>query len=186
MEWKCSVRLWTPQRSFIDTLQLDGTLAFCRYTGNPTEALKLFNKARKDSDWGHLAVYNMIEICLNPDSDTIGGEVFDTVEGGRWAHLCSSVNLLQPMVDKLGKVRSLMPHINYKGTIKMAVLCTQWLLSVSSHLWNCWHQKERKQYSTPTPPHPQATITTSSKNWQKVMIKCLAWPSEPSWAPLES
>ncbi|KAK7092869.1 tetratricopeptide repeat protein 21B-like [Littorina saxatilis] len=52
------------------------------YTGNPTEALKLFNKARKDSDWGHLAVYNMIEICLNPDNDTIGGEVFDTVEGG--------------------------------------------------------------------------------------------------------
>ena len=23
----------------------------------------------------------MIEICLNPDSDTIGGEVFETVEG---------------------------------------------------------------------------------------------------------
>ncbi|KAL8568907.1 Tetratricopeptide repeat protein 21B [Nucella lapillus] len=53
-----------------------------RYTGNPTEALRLFNKARKDSEWGHLAVYNMIEICLNPDNDTIGGEVFESVEGG--------------------------------------------------------------------------------------------------------
>ena len=53
-----------------------------RYTGNPTEALRLFNKSRKDSDWGVQAVYNMIEICLNPDNDTVGGEVFDGVEGG--------------------------------------------------------------------------------------------------------
>ncbi|XP_012939708.1 tetratricopeptide repeat protein 21B isoform X2 [Aplysia californica] len=51
------------------------------YSGNPTEALKHFNKARKDSDWGSNAIYNMIEICLNPDNETIGGEVFDTVEG---------------------------------------------------------------------------------------------------------
>ena len=43
-------------------------------------ALKHFNKARKDSDWGTMAMYNMIEICLNPDSDTIGGEVFDAVD----------------------------------------------------------------------------------------------------------
>ena len=56
-----------------------------RYSGNPTEALKHFNKARKDSDWGCHAIYNMIEICLNPDNDTLGGEVFDSVdgEGGR-------------------------------------------------------------------------------------------------------
>ena len=29
----------------------------------------------------------MIEICLNPDSDTIGGKVFETVEGeGRYVN----------------------------------------------------------------------------------------------------
>ena len=33
------------------------------------------------------AVYCMIEISLNPDSDTIGGEVFETVEGeGRYVY----------------------------------------------------------------------------------------------------
>lgn len=48
-----------------------------RYTGNPTAALKLFNKAHKDNDWGNLSIYNMIEICLNPDNDTLGGEVFE-------------------------------------------------------------------------------------------------------------
>ena len=34
-------------------------------------------------DYCNYAVYCMIEICLNPDSDTIGGEVFETVEGER-------------------------------------------------------------------------------------------------------
>ncbi|KAK6182507.1 hypothetical protein SNE40_010181 [Patella caerulea] len=64
---------------------LEAGYSYCKglyewYTGNPTEALKLFNKARKDSDWGNQAIYNMIEICLNPDSNTIGGEVFESVE----------------------------------------------------------------------------------------------------------
>ena len=60
---------------------------FFRYTGNPTAALKLFNMGRKDADFGNHAVYCMIEICLNPDSDTIGGEVFETVEGeGRYVY----------------------------------------------------------------------------------------------------
>uniref|UniRef100_A0A8C0BR62 Tetratricopeptide repeat protein 21B n=1 Tax=Buteo japonicus TaxID=224669 RepID=A0A8C0BR62_9AVES len=46
------------------------------YTGEPNDALRHFNKARKDSDWGQNAVYNMIEICLNPDNETVGGEHF--------------------------------------------------------------------------------------------------------------
>ncbi|ESO93623.1 hypothetical protein LOTGIDRAFT_189817 [Lottia gigantea] len=64
---------------------MDAGYSYCKglfewYTGNPTEALKLFNKARRDSDWGNQAVYNMIEICLNPDNNTIGGEVFESVD----------------------------------------------------------------------------------------------------------
>ncbi|CAL4107788.1 unnamed protein product, partial [Meganyctiphanes norvegica] len=59
---------------------------FCRglyewYMGNPNSSLKYFNKARKDEEWGQRAVYNMIEICLNPDNDTIGGETFESVDG---------------------------------------------------------------------------------------------------------
>lgn len=53
----------------------------CRYTGEPNDGLRHFNKARKDGDWGQNAVYNMIEICLNPDNDTIGGEVFENLDG---------------------------------------------------------------------------------------------------------
>lgn len=52
-----------------------------RYTGEPNDALRHFNKARKDSDWGQNALYNMIEICLNPDNETVGGEVFENLDG---------------------------------------------------------------------------------------------------------
>ncbi|XP_068186204.1 tetratricopeptide repeat protein 21B [Antennarius striatus] len=51
------------------------------FTGEPNDALRHFNKARKDNDWGQNAVYNMIEIYLNPDNDTMGGEVFETLDG---------------------------------------------------------------------------------------------------------
>ncbi|XP_037998869.1 tetratricopeptide repeat protein 21B isoform X3 [Motacilla alba alba] len=50
------------------------------YTGEPNDALRHFNKARKDSDWGQNAIYNMIEICLNPDNETVGGEVFENLD----------------------------------------------------------------------------------------------------------
>ena len=61
---------------------LEPGLNFCRglyewYSGNPNNALKLFNKARRDSEWGQRAIYNMIEICLNPDNQMLGGEVFE-------------------------------------------------------------------------------------------------------------
>lgn len=49
-------------------------LNFCKglyewYTGNPNTALRLFNNARRDAEWGKQAIFNMIEICINPDGD---------------------------------------------------------------------------------------------------------------------
>ncbi|KAK7913141.1 hypothetical protein WMY93_013352 [Mugilogobius chulae] len=66
--------------------RLDPGFNYCKglylwYTGESNDALKHFNKARNDSDWGRDAAYNMIEICLNPDNDTIGGEVFENLDG---------------------------------------------------------------------------------------------------------
>ena len=51
-----------------------------RYQNNATTALKHFNLARKDNRWGEEALYNMVEICLNPDSDIVGGETFESPE----------------------------------------------------------------------------------------------------------
>ncbi|XP_055385031.1 tetratricopeptide repeat protein 21B-like [Condylostylus longicornis] len=39
------------------------------YSSNPNSALKFFNYARRDEEWGQQAIFNMIEICLNPDGD---------------------------------------------------------------------------------------------------------------------
>ena len=49
-------------------------LSYCKglyewYTGNPNGALRYFNNARRDSEWGQQSIFNMIEICLNPDGD---------------------------------------------------------------------------------------------------------------------
>uniref|UniRef100_A0A670IZN8 Tetratricopeptide repeat domain 21A n=1 Tax=Podarcis muralis TaxID=64176 RepID=A0A670IZN8_PODMU len=45
---------------------------YCWHMMQPNQALKFFNKARKDSDWGQKALGHMIQICLNPDNDIIG------------------------------------------------------------------------------------------------------------------
>lgn len=67
------------RKFYLPRLQYCNSLS--RYTGEPNDALRHFNKARKDNDWGQNAVYNMIEICLNPDNETVGGEVFENLDG---------------------------------------------------------------------------------------------------------
>ncbi|KAL7976463.1 hypothetical protein Chor_008412 [Crotalus horridus] len=50
---------------------------YCWHLWQPNQALKFFNKARKDSDWGQKALSYMILICLNPDNEIVGGETFE-------------------------------------------------------------------------------------------------------------
>lgn len=49
-----------------------------RASSQPNEALKHFNLARKDSTWGEKALIQMINICINPDNATVGGETFES------------------------------------------------------------------------------------------------------------
>uniref|UniRef100_A0A2K5RPC0 Tetratricopeptide repeat domain 21A n=1 Tax=Cebus imitator TaxID=2715852 RepID=A0A2K5RPC0_CEBIM len=53
---------------------------YCWYTGQPNEALKFLNKARKDRTWSQSAIYHMVQICLNPDNEVVGGEAFENQE----------------------------------------------------------------------------------------------------------
>ncbi len=83
-------------------------MCFCRglyewYAGNPNDALKLFNKARKDSEWGQRAIYSMIEICLNPDNQMLGGEVFESVDSDVHAESRDSQEMALRTADKLLK-----------------------------------------------------------------------------------
>ncbi|KAJ3102995.1 Tetratricopeptide repeat protein 21B [Phlyctochytrium planicorne] len=45
----------------------------------PNEALKEFNACRRDTEWGEESLNNMIEIFLNPDNETLGGDALDAV-----------------------------------------------------------------------------------------------------------
>lgn len=55
---------------------------FCKglyewYNGNPNNALRFFNYARRDPEWGQKTICNMIEICLNPDGDLPNENISD-------------------------------------------------------------------------------------------------------------
>nr|XP_022900469.1 tetratricopeptide repeat protein 21B-like [Onthophagus taurus]XP_022900470.1 tetratricopeptide repeat protein 21B-like [Onthophagus taurus]XP_022900471.1 tetratricopeptide repeat protein 21B-like [Onthophagus taurus] len=47
------------------------------YSGNLNGALRNFNIARQSSDWNRQAIYNMIEICLNPEDEILGEHFID-------------------------------------------------------------------------------------------------------------
>ena len=50
------------------------------YSGSPNSALRYFNAARRDLEWGQQSIFNMIEICINPDGDIPNGN--DMIDNG--------------------------------------------------------------------------------------------------------
>ncbi|XP_035206957.1 tetratricopeptide repeat protein 21B-like, partial [Stegodyphus dumicola] len=51
------------------------------YTGNTSDALKCFNKARTVPLWGQISLCHMIEICINPfDNEHFSGENVDVTD----------------------------------------------------------------------------------------------------------
>lgn len=60
-------------------------LCYCRalyqwYSGNFNGALMNFNSARQDPEWGERAIYNMIEICLNPNDEMLGDQLMESYD----------------------------------------------------------------------------------------------------------
>ncbi|KAK2509919.1 hypothetical protein MC885_009975 [Smutsia gigantea] len=98
------------------------------YTGEPNDALRHFNKARKDSDWGQNSLYNMIEICLNPDNETVGGEVFENLEGnlGNSPEKQESVQLAVRTAEKL--LKELKPQ-TVEGHVQLRIMENYCLLA---------------------------------------------------------
>ena len=92
---------------------LEPGLNFCKgmyewYAGNANDALMLFNKARRDHEWGQRAIYNMIEICINPDNQMLGGEVFESVDSDVTAETKDSQEMALRTAEKL--LRELNPR----------------------------------------------------------------------------
>ncbi|XP_015781277.1 tetratricopeptide repeat protein 21B-like [Tetranychus urticae] len=49
------------------------------YSGDINQAIKCFNRSRSDPEFGLMASFHMIEIFINPERGTIGGETFESV-----------------------------------------------------------------------------------------------------------
>jgi len=62
-------------------------------TGNSNEAIKQFYSIRYDSQLGLKATYHIIEICINPDNQTFGGEVFDSINSNMRFAIIDITNL---------------------------------------------------------------------------------------------
>ncbi|XP_012885344.1 PREDICTED: tetratricopeptide repeat protein 21B isoform X1 [Dipodomys ordii] len=119
-------RFFSMAEKFNSRAKLEPGFQYCNglhlwYTGEPNDALRHFNKARKDSDWGQNAIYNMIEICLNPDNETIGGEVFENLDGdlGNSTEKQESVQLAVRTAEKL--LKELKPH-TAQGHVQLRIM----------------------------------------------------------------
>lgn len=60
-------------------------LCYCKalhqwYSGNLNSALMNFNNVRQDPVLGQEAIYNMIEICLNPNDEMLGDHFNDFID----------------------------------------------------------------------------------------------------------
>ncbi|XP_031832068.1 tetratricopeptide repeat protein 21B [Nomia melanderi] len=83
-------------------------------TGRLNSALRQFNFARRDPEWGQQAIYNMIEICLDPDDDSsLSNEVFNDddseYQDSRTMALKTAYRLLQELNPK-GSPHEMLTH----------------------------------------------------------------------------
>lgn len=77
------------------------------HSGNPNSALRYFNIARRSPEWSQNAIYNMIEICLNPDGDLPNENALDSDED---ADLRESRSMALRTADRL--LKELKPSMN--------------------------------------------------------------------------
>lgn len=82
--------------------------------GKLNSALRKFNAARRDPEWGQQAIYNMIEICLDPDDDTaLSNEAFNEEDAeyqdSRTMALKTAQRLLQELNPK-GSPHEMLTH----------------------------------------------------------------------------
>lgn len=107
------------------------------YTGNPNGALRQFNNARRDSEWGQQSIFNMIEICLNPDGDLPNENSTETFEesefkDSRVMALKTAERLLNELKPRPGGMDN--EALNHRLLKNFLVLATRQRLAIESSL----------------------------------------------------
>ncbi|XP_045469443.1 tetratricopeptide repeat protein 21B-like [Harmonia axyridis] len=94
------------------------------YAGNLNSALRNFNITRQDLDWGLDSIYNMIEICLNPEDDMLTDQLMDNDDleyrDSRSMALKTADRLLKELKQKLGE-----SVLKYKLMLNFRLLATK-------------------------------------------------------------
>ncbi|EFN89496.1 tetratricopeptide repeat protein 21B isoform X3 [Harpegnathos saltator] len=107
-------------------------------TGKLNSALRNFNFARRDPEWGQQAIYNMIEICLDPDDDTtLSNEAFNDEDAeyqdSRTMALRTAYRLLQELNPK-GSPHEVLTH---KLLSNFFLLATKQKSNIEKALQDC-------------------------------------------------
>ena len=104
---------------------LYSTALYQWYSGNLNGALRNFNLARQDPEWGQQALCNMIEICLNPDDEMLGDQFMDSEDieyrDSRSMALKTADRLLKELKNRL--------EANGEDTLKYKLLANFRLLA---------------------------------------------------------
>ena len=84
---KSADKLFTQAKEHSSKVEMEPGFFFCKgyyelHLGNANNALKEFNKCRKDRTWGPKALKHMIEICLNPHNTVMGADALEEFSNG--------------------------------------------------------------------------------------------------------
>ena len=83
-------------------------------TGKLNSALRNFNCARRDPEWGQQAIYNMIEICLDPDDDSaLSSEAFNDEDAEYQDSRTMALNTAQRLLLVRSYLRTFITRILY-------------------------------------------------------------------------
>lgn len=142
------------EQAITNTNQYPG-FSFCKalydwYSGNPNSALRHFNAARRDFEWGQQAIFNMIEICINPDGDIPNGN--DIIDSGDSGDFSDDRAIALRTADRL--LKELRPHsggldtktVNHKMLQNFLKLASKQKFQIEATLQNFTELASRDEF----------------------------------------
>ncbi|XP_055680428.1 tetratricopeptide repeat protein 21B-like [Lutzomyia longipalpis] len=162
----------------------DSGLNYCKglyewYIGNPNSALRYFNNARKDSEWGQQAIFNMIEICINPDGELPNENMSESSEFDFRDPQIMAIRTAERLLKELKPRPGCMDNesLNYKLLQNFILLGTRQKASIESALQGFLSiagQEEYKEHVGPILGMSSAYVMLKQSQRAKNQLKRVA------------
>ncbi|XP_017891080.1 tetratricopeptide repeat protein 21B-like [Ceratina calcarata] len=106
--------------------------------GRLNSALRQFNFARRDPEWGQQAIYNMIEICLDPDDDSpLSNDVFSDEDAEYQDSRTMAVKTAYRLLQELNPKGSAHETLTHRLLSNFFLLATKKKSNVEKALQDC-------------------------------------------------